>query len=146
MKEAVVKLHRGAWSLAVACFVSFGLANADTPILFHHDISAEASWAKVHNSSGGTIAAFYYLGALPAGYTGNGNEDVPTSVLGELRDDLVASGDPEADEAEDFVKSLMGAYANTPVGQIPWNHETTIVYEDHDSLEEACKKTRIAPE
>jgi hypothetical protein len=54
--------------------------------------------------------------------------EFPTFLLGKLRDQLELSSQPEADDALDFIRDLMGPYADTPVDDLSPSLGTWIPY------------------
>lgn len=128
------------WTVLGAILLSLGAADAlAAPRLeLHWDKGSGSSQAVVKNSDDDVLAETPWGGALPRRYSADEEEaEVPILVLGQLRDQLESSAQPEAGDALTFIRDLMDIYADTPVagmGPLPgvWISYVTI------SVDEWC--------
>jgi hypothetical protein len=118
--------------------VGLAPAMAAPQLLFHWDRESGTSQAVVQNSDEDVLAEFPWGGALPRSYSGDEDEtEVPVFLLAKLRDQLEPSSQPEADDALDFIRDLMGSYADTPVEELTPSLGSWIPYASVD-VEEWC--------
>jgi hypothetical protein len=110
-------------------------------LLLHWDRESGTSNAVVLNSDDDLLAEFPWGGALPRRYSAEPEEgEIPIFLLGKLRDQLEPSSQPEADDALDFIRELMGAYADTPVEALAPSLGSWIPYSSVN-VEEWCGTT-----
>jgi hypothetical protein len=107
-------------------------------IELHWNKTTASSLAVVRNSNGDVLAETIWGGALPRRYSADEEEaELPILVFGQLREQLHASVQPEADEALAFVRELMDLHADTPVDALPPEIGTWVSYETI-AVEEWC--------
>lgn len=111
-------VHACVLSLVMSGIVAVQ-AFAETSLVFHWDRESGASQAVVTNSTGDLLANFPWDGATPLGFDFEKDEiEVPTLLLGELRNQLEESTAEGADVALEFIRGLMGPFADTPLEEI----------------------------
>jgi hypothetical protein len=114
----------------------FSEVSAGIHLTYHWDRDTETSTAVVTDSADQVIAEVGWAGALPRSYGAGVEEiDTPTFVLAQLRNLLLDSVDPEADDALAFVRQLMGPYADTDIGEISVDQSAWIGYADYEIVE-----------
>jgi len=100
---------------------------------FNWDREVGQTQAVVKDSAGLVMAETPWPGGVPVAWDTEEDEmDVPVLLLAQLRDELVHSSAPEAPEAWQFVRDLMGTYADTVASEIPNKVDIAVSYTDVD--------------